>query len=78
MFASLGFNILFYPERSQKRAIDLYNRNKTAAKLNPFLGWMKTKQYIWTLRIIGVVALVVSILLLFALVIIVLESIGIS
>jgi len=30
---------------------------RTSAGWNPFLGWMRSNQYVWSLRAIGVVAL---------------------
>ncbi len=48
---------LVWPDRVQQFALDYYASHRTAAKWNPFMEWMKTRQYIWSLRILGLISL---------------------
>ena len=68
IFLVIGIVCLFWPERIQQFGLDYYLDHKTAAKLNPFLDWMKTRGYILSLRIIGVMAIGASGLTLFVIV----------
>ena len=63
----VGFSGLFWPERIQTYALE-HSTSRLHQKVNPFLGWMKTRQYIWSLRIIGVISIGTAILLLVILV----------
>jgi hypothetical protein len=54
-FLVIGSFGLFWPENV--RAYALRTSANRLAKFNPFLSWMKTPQYIWSLRIIGALAL---------------------
>ena len=58
----MGICCIFFPEKIQEIALK-YSENK----LNPFLGWMKTKSYIITLRVIGIAAISSSVVALFVL-----------
>jgi hypothetical protein len=62
---SIGIVCLFCPERIQQFGLDYYDTYKTAAKFNLFLGWMKTRSSVMVLRLMGSLAIVVSVLALF-------------
>lgn len=64
-FLFIGIVCLLGPGKIQQRTLDFYARHDWAAKLNPFLDWMKTSRYIWYLRIIGIVAIGIFILSLY-------------
>ncbi len=53
IFLIVGVVTILWPERVQQYALNLYANHQYAAKLNPFLNWMKTPSYILWLRIIG-------------------------
>jgi hypothetical protein len=61
----VGFSGLFWPDRL--RAYALKNSASRVAQFNPFLNWMKTSQYIWSLRIVGVLSISMSVLILLVL-----------
>ena len=46
-----GVLCLLWPESIRNYALGV------SPKWNPFLGWMRTGQYVWSLRIIGALAL---------------------
>jgi hypothetical protein len=52
------------PYRIQKFAIDYHTKYRV---YNPFLDWMKTKNYIISLRVIGLASIAVSIFLFYVL-----------
>ena len=56
-----GFYCLVWPEHVRASALK-HSGGRLAQRLNPFLGWMKTSQYIWSLRIAGAMALCVALL----------------
>ena len=62
-FLILGLSGLFWPEKIQTYALE-HSTSRLHQKVNPFLAWMKTRQYIWALRVIGVVSLGAAVLLL--------------
>jgi len=68
IFLVIGVVCLFWPERIQQFGLDYYASHRAAARLNPFLDWMKTRGYIVSLRIIGVMAIGASGLTLFVIV----------
>jgi hypothetical protein len=47
----IGLLCLFWPESVRSHALG------ASTSWNPFLGWMRTSQYLWSLRIIGALAL---------------------
>ena len=57
----VGISCLFFPERIQRSALDRYNSYKGLAKFNPFIDWMKTDGYIISLRLGGIIAMVIFI-----------------
>jgi hypothetical protein len=62
-FLFVGFSALFWPERIQAYALK-HSNSRLHQKVNPFLTWMKTRQYVWSLRIIGVMSIGAGVLLL--------------
>jgi len=68
MFLVIGIVCLFWPKRIQQFALDYHPRHKVAVfleKLDLFPDWEKTRGYILSLRIIGVMAIGAFVLLLF-------------
>jgi len=59
----VGFSGLFWPERIQTYALE-HSTSRLHQKVNPFLTWMKTRQYIWSLRVIGLMSIGAAALLL--------------
>ncbi len=67
LMALLSFTCLFAPEII--RNYGLRNAPKRLGPFdNPFLKWMQTPQYMWSIRLVGVIAIVGLALLLFALI----------
>ena len=54
---AIGIVCLFWPKKIQQFSLELYARHEWAARLNPFLDWMKTSSYVWTLRTMGVIGI---------------------
>jgi len=54
--AIVGLLCLFWPEAVRTYAVKT-SSNRFAQQFNPFVDWMKTPGYIWSLRIIGALAL---------------------
>jgi hypothetical protein len=52
----VGVSGLFFPEKIQTYAMQ-HSSGILHQKINPFLAWMRTRQYIWSLRVIGIVSL---------------------
>lgn len=53
-FLLVGLACLVFPEKVQ--AFGLKRNTKFWGFPNPFLGWMKTQEYLWMLRILGFVS----------------------
>ena len=66
-FGITGYLSIFYSKNIQKYYVSYYEKNQNAAKLNPFLGWMKTPNYVVTLKFVGILCFTAFILLIFAL-----------
>lgn len=66
-FLFIGLSGLFWPERIQTYALK-HSTSHLHQKVNPFLGWMKTRQYIWSLRVIGMISMGAAVLLLLILI----------
>jgi hypothetical protein len=49
------------------RAVQNYAIKTSSKRFNPFLSWMRTPEYVWSLRIIGVIALFMLVVLSIAL-----------
>jgi len=62
----LGVVCLFWPDRIRDFALRTSSMG-LGKTLNPFLSWMRTSQYLWSLRISSAVALGALIILLAAL-----------
>jgi hypothetical protein len=62
-FFVVGFSGLFWPDRIQTYALE-HSTNRLHQKVNPFLDWMKTRQYIWSLRVVGAISMGAGVLLL--------------
>jgi hypothetical protein len=66
IFLIIGVACLVWPEKIQE-----YGLKQSAhglGKYNPFLNWMETRNYLLTLRIIGVMVIIVFLLLVYLLV----------
>jgi hypothetical protein len=61
-FLLVGVTALLWPEKIQLYAL------KHSAKFSPYLGWMKTRQYIWSLRLIGLISTASAALLIWILI----------
>jgi len=66
-FLLVGLSGLFWPEKIQAYALE-QSAGPLHQNLNPFLAWMKTRQYIWSLRVIGLLSMAAAVLLLLILV----------
>ncbi len=60
IFLAIGVICLFRPEKVQEYGLKWSDRG--IGKINPFLSWMKTKSYILSLRIIGILSVGVFVL----------------
>ena len=60
IFLIIGTICLLWPEKVQNYGLKY--ADKGIGKINPFLGWMKTRYYIFALRILGLVQISVSII----------------
>lgn len=63
IFLTIGVTCLLWPETIQGYALKWSVRG--LGKYNPLLDWMKTRSYILSLRIIGIIAIGVFIMALF-------------
>ena len=68
LFLAIGVMCLFWPERIQQFSLDYYASHKAPAKLNPFLEWMKKRDFIIALRITGLMGIGVFLLGIFVVV----------
>jgi hypothetical protein len=66
IFLIVGIVCLLWPESIQRFGVDYYIRHKTDEKLNPFLNWMKTRGYVWSIRFTGLIAIAGFVLLFIA------------
>jgi hypothetical protein len=66
-FLFVGVSSLFWPERIQSYALER-STSRLHQRVNPFIGWMKTRQYVWSLRVIGGMSVGAALLLLVILV----------
>ena len=67
IFLIIGIACLFFAQRIQEYTIDLYTHGKGLAKFNPFIEWVKTPKYLFSLRAVGLLALFVFGLSIYAL-----------
>ena len=61
---AVGLACLFKPHTLQTYV--LKNSTNRLTRINPFLNWMRTAQYVWSLRIIGLIAIAGSVLIIMA------------
>jgi hypothetical protein len=61
IFLCIGIVCMFWPDKIQNYVLTHQGSGFTE-KLNPFLTWMKTPGYVTTLRILGVMATGVALL----------------
>ena len=61
-----GIMCFLWPNKIQEFALRYYTVHPLLARLNPFLEWMKTRNYIVHLRICGVLSINAAGLILFA------------
>ncbi len=64
IFFTISIVCLLWPNEIQKYVLKYYA--EPMSKFNPLLPWMKTCNYVWTLRVVGIIALVGSILVFLA------------
>jgi len=64
----LTYVSLFRSNQVQKKALDYYQKHPEKAKFNPFLNWMKTSSYIGSLKISGILSLLMLVISLVALI----------
>lgn len=57
----VGLSALFWPDRIQAYA--LKHSTGPVQRFNPFLPWMKSRQYIWSLRVMGLISMATAVLL---------------
>ena len=57
----VGLSALFWPDRIQAYA--LKHSTSPVQRFNLFLPWMKSRQYIWSLRVIGLMSTAAAVLL---------------
>jgi hypothetical protein len=57
VFIAVGALALLWPERIQRWVLRFYEDARGLARWNPLLGWMRTPAYVWSLRIIGALAI---------------------
>ncbi|HXV37881.1 MAG TPA: hypothetical protein VEC18_12075 [Myxococcota bacterium] len=57
VLVAVGAAALLWPERIQRWVLGFYDDARGLARWNPLLGWMRTPAYVWSLRIIGVLAI---------------------
>ncbi len=55
IFLAIGVLFSFFPKTVQKYHVNA--QTKGLAKVNPFIGFIKSKEYLILLRMIGIVAL---------------------
>lgn len=60
IFLIIGIICLIWPNKIQEYAIRYSSQGLT--KFNPFTGWITTKSYLVTVRIIGVAAIFIFVL----------------
>ena len=66
IFLAVGAVCLLWPEKVQEYALRWSGQG--LGKYNPFLGWIKTHSYIWTLRVIGITAIGIFVFALFVII----------
>lgn len=62
IFSVIGVGMSFFPKRLQ--SLHLWAIEKADAPINPFIGYIKSKQYVVLLRVIGLLTLSSTIMIL--------------
>ena len=62
----VGIVCLLMPERIRTFGLNLYARHSRDERLKHHMAWMRTPSYIRSLRLVGVIALMGFVLILFA------------
>ena len=57
IFLIVGVVGLVFPKKIQTFTLSYYDQNVTAAKMNPFVIWMKGPTYVLSLRFVGVLGI---------------------
>jgi len=68
LFLGVGIMCLFCPDKIQQFGLVYYSSHKALARLNPFLEWMRKREFIISLKIIGLMAIGVFALVLYVIV----------
>jgi len=63
IFLAVGSVCLFWPQKVQEYALRWSGQG--LGRYSLFLGWIKTPSYVWTLRVIGIIAISLFVLSLF-------------
>jgi len=64
VFLMVGIVCLLWSERIQQYTLDYFIHRKIDERLNPFLNWMKTREFVWSLRFTGLVGILGFVLIL--------------
>jgi hypothetical protein len=57
---AIGTACMFFPRRIQEYSISCHENAKGLARFNPFIGWIRTRNYLLSLRVIGVLAFLIA------------------
>lgn len=57
VFIAVGVAALLWPERIQRWVLGFYDDARGVARWNPLLEWMRTPAYVWSLRLVGALAI---------------------
>jgi len=68
IFLVLGVVCLFFPERIQTFTLSYHAEHEIVAKLNPLVNWMKGPNYVVSLRLVGMFAVVGFLVIVLALI----------
>ena len=64
-FLVIGLTCLFYPKKIQEYTVNFYVSGKGLARLNPFIKFVKSPKYLYSLRAIGFLGLGVFFLVIY-------------
>ena len=70
----VGVLAVLRPQGIQSYVLRVYERNSRLRKANPFLPWMESRSYVWSLRLLGALAILLSVGILSALFIALLDE----
>jgi hypothetical protein len=57
----VGVSLIRRPEAYQRWVLRMYDRKPHLQRLNPFLTWMRSRDYVVVLQLIGVLCLFIAI-----------------